>query len=208
MDDREEIERLLSRIALRDAAALKALYRLVASCLMAVAWRVVQDRALAEDVLQEVFLTVWNQSAQRAAGQTLSLAWLCVVTRNRAIDAHRKKKPETSLHWQDEAGEEHFHDVPDESGSPMDHLLAHEDGWRLGRCLGGLEAEPRQAVQLAFFEGLTHPEIAERMRRPLGTIKAWTRRSLLRLKGCMEAAVVAVGINNSSSQRPCYIVSY
>ena len=111
-----------------------------------------------------------------------------MVTRNRAIDAHRKKKPETSLHWQDEAGEEHFHDVPDESGSPMDHLLAHEDGWRLGRCLGGLEAEPRQAVQLAFFEGLTHPEIAERMRRPLGTIKAWTRRSLLRLKGCMEAA--------------------
>ena len=68
MDDREEIERLLSRIALRDAAALKALYRLVASRLMAVAWRVVQDRALAEDVLQEVFLTVWNQSAQRAAG--------------------------------------------------------------------------------------------------------------------------------------------
>ena len=131
-----------------------------------------------------------------------------MVTRNRAIDAHRKKKPETSLHWQDEAGEEHFHDVPDESGSPMDHLLAHEDGWRLGRCLGGLEAEPRQAVQLAFFEGLTHPEIAERMRRPLGTIKAWTRRSLLRLKGCMEAAVVAVGINNASSQRPCYIVSY
>ena len=188
MDDREEIERLLSRIALRDAAALKALNRLVASCLMAVAWRVVQDRALAEDVLQEVFLTVWNQSAQRAAGQTLSLAWLCVVTRNRAIDVHRKKRPETSLHWQDEAGEEHFHDVPDESGSPMDHLLAHEDGWRLGRCLGGLEAEPRQAVQLAFFEGLTHPEIAERMRRPLGTIKASTRRSLLRLKGCMEAA--------------------
>ena len=188
MDDREEIERLLSRIALRDAAALKALYRLVASRLMAVAWRVVQDRALAEDVLQEVFLTVWNQSAQRGAGQTLSLAWLCVVTRNRAIDAHRKKKPETPLHWEDESGEAHFHDVPDESGSPMERLLAHEDGWRLGQCLGGLEKEPRQAVQLAFFEGLTHLEIAERMRRPLGTIKAWTRRSLLRLKGCMEAA--------------------
>ena len=91
MDDREEIETLLSRIALRDAAALKALYRLVASRLMAVAWRVVQDRALAEDVLQEVFLTVWNQSAQRVAGQTLSLAWLCVVTRNRAIDGVRRR---------------------------------------------------------------------------------------------------------------------
>ena len=188
MDDREEIARLLSRIALRDADALKALYRLVASRLMAVAWRVMQDRALAEDVLQEVFLTVWNQSAQRVAGQTLSLAWLCVVTRNRAIDLYRKKKPETALHWQGEDGQEHFHDAQAESGSPLEQLLAHEDGWRLGQCLGELAQEPRQAVQLAFFEGLTHPEIAERMRRPLGTIKAWTRRSLLRLKGCLEAA--------------------
>ena len=110
-----------------------------------------------------------------------------MVTRNRAIDAHRKRKPEVPLHWQDDRGEEHFHDVQDDSGSPIENLLAHEDGWRLGKCLDGLEAEPRQAVQLAFFEGLTHPEIAERMRRPLGTIKP-LRRSLLRLKGCMEAA--------------------
>jgi RNA polymerase sigma-70 factor (ECF subfamily) len=70
----------------------------------------------------------------------------------------------------------------------MDILLEHQDGQRLGHCLGGLEPEPRQAVLLAFYEGLTHNEIAERMRRPLGTIKAWTRRSLLRLKGCLEAA--------------------
>ncbi len=187
MDDREQVQTLLSRIALRDAAALQSLYGLVASRLMAVAWRVVQDHALAEDVLQEVFLTVWNQSARRAPGQSLTLAWLCVVTRNRAIDLLRKKKPETSLHWQDESGNEHFHDVQDETGSPMEHLLEHEEGLRLGHCLGSLEGEPRQAVLLAFYEGLTHPQIAERMRRPLGTVKAWTRRSLMRLKGCLEA---------------------
>lgn len=187
MDDRDDVERLLSRIALRDATALKTLYHLTASRLLAVAFRVMQDRALAEDVLQEVFVTVWNQSAQRASGQSLTLAWLCVVTRNRAIDALRKKKPETPLHWHDGDGQEHFHDIPDTTGSPLDNLLAHEDGWRLGQCLGGLEGEPRQAVLLAFYEGLTHMEIADRMHHPLGTVKAWTRRSLLRLKGCLEA---------------------
>lgn len=184
----DEVPRLLSRIALRDAAALKALYSLVAGQLLAVAWRVLQDRALAEDVLQDVFLKIWNQSTPAVPGQNLSLAWLCVVTRHRAIDLQRQKKPEIPLYWQDAEGEEHFHDVQDENASPMQLLLEHEDGQRLGQCLGGLEAEPRQAVLLAFYEGLTHIEIADRMRKPLGTIKAWTRRSLLRLKGCMEAA--------------------
>jgi len=192
MDARDDIAHLLSRIALRDAAALQALYRQVAARLIAVAWRVVQDRALAEDVLQEVFISIWNQAEQRkldqtTAAQTFTLAWLCVVTRNRAIDALRKKKPEQALHWQDSDGNTHMHDVVDDTGSPLEQLLESEDGQRLGHCMGALEQEPRQAVMLAFYEGLTHPEIAARMRRPLGTVKAWTRRSLQRLKGCMEA---------------------
>jgi RNA polymerase sigma-70 factor (ECF subfamily) len=109
------------------------------------------------------------------------------MTRNRAIDVLRKKKPEQPLHWQDSDGNTQTHDVADDTGSPLEQLLASEDGQRLGHCVGALEQEPRQAVMLAFYEGLTHPEIAERMRRPLGTVKAWTRRSLQRLKGCMEA---------------------
>ena len=187
MDDRDEVSQLLSRIALRDAKAFESLYRLAASRLMAVALRVVQDRAMAEDVLQEVFVTVWNQSAAAAPGQHLTLAWLCVVTRNRAIDLLRRRKPEQPLHWQDENGEEQSHDIQDESGSPMEQLLAHEDGAQLAHCMDTLEPEPRRALLLAFYDGLTHPEIALRMQRPLGTVKAWTRRSLMRLKGCMEA---------------------
>lgn len=193
MDPRDDIAQLLSRIALRDASALQALYHKVSARLLAVAWRVLQDRALAEDVLQEVVLSLWNQAEQRkhdptTAGQTFTLAWLCVVTRNRAIDTLRKKKPEQALDWQDSQGGIHMHDVVDETGSPLEQLLAMEGDQRLGHCMGTLEQEPRQAVMLAFYEGLTHAEIALRMRRPLGTIKAWTRRSLQRLKGCMEAA--------------------
>jgi len=187
MDHRDEIQHLLARIAMRDAVALQALYRLVAGQLLAVALRVVQDRALAEDVLQEVFLSVWNQADRRPPGQSLTLAWLCVVTRNRAIDLLRRKKPEQPLHWHDSDGQVQTHDAPDDTGSPLEQLLATEADQRLGHCMGALEQEPRQAVMLAFFDGLTHPEIAQRMHRPLGTVKAWTRRSLQRLKGCMEA---------------------
>lgn len=190
MDERLEVERLLSRISLRDAASFKSLYALVAPRLMAVAYRVLQDRALAEDVLQEVFIKIWNESVPRPQGQHKTLAWLCVTTRNRAIDVIRSKKPETPLSWLDDDGDEHFHDVAaDDAHSPLANLLAHEGGQRLGHCMARLEYEPRQAVLLAFYEGLTHPQIATRMQRPLGTIKAWTRRSMQRLKDCMEDIV-------------------
>ncbi len=186
MDERLEIERLLSRISLRDAVAFKALYAIAAKRLLAVAYRVLQDRAMAEDVAQEVFIKIWNQSVPRLIGQNLSLAWLCVVTRNRAIDALRKKKPETPLFWVDDKGTEHSHDAEDESASPLPQLIANQEGARLGGCMSQLEAGPRQAMLLAFYDGLTHIQIAARMHRPLGTVKAWTRRSLARLKGCME----------------------
>ena len=187
MDDRDEVSQLLARVALRDARAFESVYRLTASRLMAVAQRVTQDRAMAEDVLQEVFVSIWNRSLDAAPGQLRTLAWLCVVTRNRAIDLLRKRKPEEPLHWHDEDGEERTHDVKSEGGTPLEHLLADADDKQLTHCMGTLEPEPKQALLLAFYDGLTHMEIAQRMARPLGTVKAWTRRSLMRLKGCMEA---------------------
>lgn len=187
MDDRDEVRRLLARVVLRDAQAFETLYRRVAGRLMAVALRVVQDRAAAEDVLQEVFASLWNGADRAAPGQDRTLAWLCVVTRHRAIDLLRKRRPEEPLHWRDEQGEERMHDLPADDASPMARLLAREDDAQLAHCMGQLEAEPRRALLLAFHEGLTHAEVARRMARPLGTVKAWTRRSLMRLKGCMEA---------------------
>ncbi len=89
MDIVEQTAALLARIALRDQQALRTLYQLVGGRLLAVAMRVTNDRVMAEDVLQEVFVTVWNQTATRGPGQSMSLAWLCVVTRNRAIDQMR-----------------------------------------------------------------------------------------------------------------------
>jgi RNA polymerase sigma-70 factor (ECF subfamily) len=174
-------------VALRDAQALESLYRLVAGRLMAVAWRVTQDRAMAEDVLQEVFVSIWNRAAAAAPGQQRTLAWLCVVTRHRAIDLLRRRRPEEPLQWRTASGDEDTHDIAAEGASPVDQLLGHEDDVQLGRCMEALDAEPKRALLLAFYDGLTHTEIALRMQHPLGTIKAWTRRSLLRLRVCMEA---------------------
>lgn len=135
MDDRDEVSRLLARVALRDAQAFEALYRLAAGRLMAVAWRVTQDRVMAEDVLQDVFVSIWNRSTEGAPGQHRTLAWLCVVTRHRAIDLVRKRKPEEPLHGQGDCGAELTHDVAAEGASPMEQLLDHEDDARLGHCM-------------------------------------------------------------------------
>ena len=189
MADSAIVVQLLSRIALRDTSAFRALFDACAGRLIAVAMRVVQDKATAEEVVQDVFITLWNQSLKSAPGQVQTLAWLCVVTRNRAIDYVRKKRPETSLHWTDSDGNEQTHDVASEAETPIEQLLSAESDLRLQGCLGQLEKEPQTALMLSFFDGLTHTEIAARMQRPLGTVKAWTRRSLLRLKVCLGGSV-------------------
>lgn len=186
MDIANKTAELLARVALRDLAAFRALHDLVGGRLLAVAMRVTQERALAEDVVQEVLVTLWKQVGTRPAGQSLSLAWLCVVTRHRAIDAVRKLQPTIPLTWQDADGQEHQHDVADNDAAPLPQLLQAESDHVMQRCLQALDEQPRRAVLLGYFEGLTHPEISARLQRPLGTVKAWIRRSLSSLKLCME----------------------
>lgn len=186
MDIVEQSADLLARIALRDQAAFRALYDLIGGRLLAIALRVTQDRGAAEDVVQDVLVTLWKQSGAPHAGQALSLAWLCVVTRHRAIDTLRKQPPTMSLNWRDEDGIEHGHDVVDDAGTPLQQLLEAEGDGLMQLCLKALDEQPRQAVLLGYFDGLTHMEIANRLKRPLGTVKAWIRRSLNSLRLCME----------------------
>jgi RNA polymerase sigma-70 factor (ECF subfamily) len=188
MDHDAHLQTLMSRIALQDRAALRELYDATAGRLLAVAARMLDDRASAEDVVQDTFVTVWTRAAGFPALRTSPLAWLTSIARHRAIDLLRKRRPETPLQWHDAEGQEHQHDIADASGTPLDQLLAVQADARLGDCMGRLEPEPRTALALAYHEGLTHDELAARLRRPLGTVKAWIRRSLLRLKDCLGEA--------------------
>lgn len=183
-----DLHLLLARVALQDQAALQQLYKASASRLLAVAFRVLGDRGAAEDALQDTFITVWTRAPQFPALRTSPLAWMTAIIRNRAIDVLRKRRPETPLTWHDADGHEHQHDIADDGSSPLDQLLTAEADGLLGRCLGQIDAEPRAALQLAYFDGLTHEQLALRIDRPLGTVKAWVRRSLLRLRDCMAGS--------------------
>lgn len=187
MTDEATLQMLLSRVALQDRAALRSLYDATAGRLLAIVQRMLDDRALAEDVIQDTFVTVWARAAQFPALRTSPLAWLTTIARHRAIDLKRRRRPETPLAWTDAEGVEHQHDVVDEGETPAEQLQAQQEDQRLGHCMGQLDAEPRRAVMLAYHEGLTHEQLAARLQRPLGTVKTWVRRSLLQLKSCLEA---------------------
>lgn len=183
--DEAALHALLGRVAMQDRRALRELYTACAGRLLAVALRMLDNRAAAEDVVQDTFFTVWTRAPQFPTLRASPMAWLTSITRNRAIDVLRSRRPETPLEWRSEDGEEHHHDVADESASPLERLIEQQCDGRLAHCMGALEVEPRQAVALAYYEGLTHEEVASRMQRPLGTVKAWVRRSLQRLKDCV-----------------------
>lgn len=185
----QEVEALLARVAMGDRSAFKALYDLTAGLLLATATRVLNDRSLAEDVVQDVFAGLWHKAADLMSTPAIrNLGWLCVVTRNRAIDHARKRPTDVSLQGQTDEGQDYTHDAPSDSPDVFEQLMLEQDNQCLQTCLKRLEPEPRQAILLSYMEGLTHLELAQRMQRPLGTIKAWTRRSLIALRQCMAAA--------------------
>lgn len=185
------LDTLMARVALHDRAALRQLYDATAPRLLAIVQRLLDDRAAAEDVIQDTFVTVWQRAADFPPLRTSPMAWLTTLARNRAIDQLRRRRPETPLAWTDDEGREHHHDLADDSPAPPEQLQARQDETWLARCMARLDDEPRQAVLLAYHEGLTHEELASRLRRPLGTVKSWVRRSLLQLRDCLDAVGTA-----------------
>jgi RNA polymerase sigma-70 factor (ECF subfamily) len=184
-DQQAHLAKLLSRIAMRDQAAFRELYQLTASRLLAVSVRMLRDQARAEDVLQEAFVGIWKSADRFAIEKSQPMTWLTNIVRNRTIDALRSPRREDSLTVGDDDDNDVEIEIEDESAGPLDQLVAKSQAVALQRCLERLEPGPRQSILLAFYEGMTHAELAEKMNQPLGTIKSWVRRSLDRLKDCL-----------------------
>jgi RNA polymerase sigma-70 factor (ECF subfamily) len=176
---------LIDRIAQRDEAALKGLYDLVSSKLYGLALRVVAKHEWAEDVLQETFLQIWRSAGDYRASLSPPMAWLGLIVRSRSLDFLRRRTAERA-HLTDEIDDVMADTLEGTSPNPMDVSLASQQAWALHQCLGKLESRQREVVSLAYLRDLSHSELAEQLKLPLGTVKTWIRRGLDQLRTCMS----------------------
>ena len=142
--------------------------------------RILGERGEAEDVLQEVYVTVWRKAGDFDAGRASPMTWLIAITRNRAIDRLRSRQSRRTDPIDD------AFEIADSAPLADDALEMSEDNARLHGCLDGLAKDERAALRGAFFDGNTYEDLAQRAEIPLGTMKSRIRRAMMKLKTCLE----------------------
>ena len=179
--DREQLRHCLLRTADGDRASFEALYQRTSAKLFGVCLRILHERSEAEEVLQDVYLTIWRKAGQYDGERASPITWLAMIARNKAIDRLRTGRIDRASVPIDLAAE-----LADDGISAPALVEAALEGKRLHNCLEELSGEQSRVIRVAFFEGCTYEEIAERSATPLGTIKSWIRRGLIKLKDCLQ----------------------
>jgi RNA polymerase sigma-70 factor (ECF subfamily) len=179
--NRSLIATALGRIPDGDRTALQTVYRLTSAKLFGICLRILGEHGEAEDVLQEVYVTVWRKAADFDARRASPMTWLIAIARNRAIDRLRASRTSRNMEAIDAATE-----VADSAARADATLESVQEHARLHGCLDALASNERAALRGAFFDGNTYEDLATRMRVPLGTMKSWIRRAIFKLKACLE----------------------
>ncbi len=169
---------LLRQVAAQDRHAFKSLYSATSAKLFGIILRILKDRDLASDALQETYIKVWQNAGTYDAGQSRPVTWLVAVARNTAIDALRRRAP-SRLVVEDE-------DALEQIADPLVSRLDPADRQTLRGCLKELDDVQRRCVILAYCDGYSRAELGQATGRPEATVKTWLRRGLQRLKACME----------------------
>ena len=176
----EPLVGLLAATARGNRDAFSQLYRETSPKFFAIALNMVRRRDLAEEILQEAYLAIWRRASLYSPARGGPSAWMASIVRYRAIDRLRAQKRTAS---EVSAPEGDVDAVADRS--VLDIPVDFSDAISLQGCLSGLAEKQRNAILLVYYYGLTHEELAERLKAPLGTVKTWVRRGLLQLKDCM-----------------------
>lgn len=172
---------LLLAVAEGDRRAFEQLYRETSARLFGVCYRILNRRSEAEDVLQEVYTTIWRKAGQFDPTRARAMTWLTMMARNRSIDQLRAAGHDRQALPMESVPE------PEDEALPVEALAgAAQEAHGLNACLQELQPERRSLIRKAFFDGCTYEELARRDGTPLGTVKSWIRRSLAKLKECLE----------------------
>jgi len=175
----DDIAALIGRIALQDRRAFATLYTKTHAKLFGTCLRILGNRADAEEALQDVYVKVWQRADRFAESEGAAMAWLTAIARYQAIDVIRTRKPVA-----DEI--DAAHDVADLEPDPERRAEIKGEGRRIDSCMEELEADRAEAVRRAYVDGLSYQELADRYAVPLNTMRTWLRRSLIRLRECMD----------------------
>lgn len=166
-----------------DAKALERLYRACSAHLYAQLLRIVRDESAAQDCLQQVFIRIWHAAGQYDASRARPMTWLSTLTRNIGIDWLRRQKP------QDDTERESLLELLAGDDDPEANSLNAQRHRELRDCLEVLNATQRRMLELVYFQGMTHSELAATLTQPLGSVKSWIRRGLERLKACLTSGI-------------------
>ena len=182
IQDRELVG-LLARTAQGDEAALGALYDLTSAQVYGLALRVLHDHATAEEVTLDVYMQVWQQASKFDQSRGKPIVWLTMLTRSRAIDrlrsGHSERERQEALEVADETG--------DAESDPEASTVQSEQRVLVQQALASLTPEQREAIELAYFEGLSQSEIAAKIGQPLGTVKTRIRLGMIRLRNILSS---------------------
>ena len=175
----EDIENLIARVGLGDRDSFSLLYDATSAKLFGVCLRILNNRAEAEDALQDAFVRIWQKADSYSANGYSPMTWLITLTRNLAIDRLRARKAPA-------ADIENVPEIADSGPTPEAAAIAASERAQIDTCLDELEAGRAEAVRGAYLEGDSYQELAERYGVPLNTMRTWLRRSLLKLKECLS----------------------
>lgn len=179
MTGRDGIEALIAETALGNADAFSTLYDKTSSKLFGVCLSVLGHRGESEEVLQEVFISVWQNAGRYAVTGHSPMTWLITIARNRAIDRLRARKSRPAVSVE-------LPEMPDKAPTPEGVAIARSEAARIQHCFEQLEQVSAAAVRGAYLEGQSYKELAARFNVPLNTMRTWLRRSLLALRECLN----------------------
>jgi RNA polymerase sigma factor (sigma-70 family) len=182
--DNGQLHIWLVGVAKKDNASFKLLYQASSPKLFGFALRILNKRELAEEVLQESFVNIWNNAASYQGNLAAPMTWMLTIVRNRAVDLLRKLDHDVEIDG-DQFDKEIMLAMESGDLTPLQSMELSQDAQSLASCMSRLEGLQRQAIAMAFYHDLSHSEVAENMSIPLGTVKTWIRRGLDKLRHCL-----------------------